>query len=499
MIDDIKQSLLARVYDVAEKSPLEYAAGLSARLNTTVHLKREELQPVHSFKIRGAYNKIVQLTEAEKARGVIAASAGNHAQGVALSAAKLGITATIVMPQTTPLIKIEAVRSYGAEVVLHGDNYSEAFEHCQSLIASSGKVFIHPFDDPLVIAGQGTIGKEILEDLPTVTHIFVPVGGGGLLAGVAQYVKNLRPEVTIIGVEPEDSNAMQLSLKVKKRITLDHVGIFADGVAVKQVGKNTFAAAQRYVDSIITVDNDAICAAIKDIFEATRGVVEPAGALAVAGMTSYAAEHDLSDAQVVAINSGANMSFERLQYVAERTLLGSGREGLFAIQLPEQPGSLKKLCETVVGSHAITEFNYRFRNHQQAEIFVGIQFGNSEQKQAFTSLLNTKNYVWNDLSHDELAKEHVRHMIGGVAPVDNQEVILHVNFPERPGALRDFLAAIADRWNISLFHYRGQGGDVGRVLIGFECSQKAALLKAIASTGYEYTDVSAQASIRLFL
>ncbi len=498
MIDDaLRQTLLAPVYDVAVETPLQPAHKLSRQLKHTVLLKREDLQPVHSFKIRGAYNRMVQLTAAERAKGVIAASAGNHAQGVALSAQKLGIKATIVMPRTTPSIKIDAVESYGAEVILYGDNYSEAYEHCLGLIESSGQVFIHPFDDPLVIAGQGTVGREILEQNPDVTHIYVPIGGGGLIAGIAQYIKAIRPDVQIVGVEPEDSAAMQASLKAGKRVSLAHVGIFADGVAVKQVGVNTFAIAQKFVDSVITVNTDQICAAIKSIFEDTRSVVEPAGALAVAGIQSTASSLP-SGSSAVAICSGANMTFERLQFIAERTLLGSGKEALFAVRLPEQPGALRRFCQEVVQGYSITEFSYRLDDRDQAYICIGIGVPKPAAQVAFVERLHAHNYSYDDLTLDELAKEHIRHMIGGHSLAARHEQLYDIQFPERPGALNDFLQTMGDSWNISLFHYRGQGGDTGKVLIGFEAPNTAKLEKSLQQTGYDCRHVDSVAA-RLFL
>ncbi|MEK7059481.1 MAG: threonine ammonia-lyase, biosynthetic [Patescibacteria group bacterium] len=477
----------AAVYDVAIESPLEAAEHLTQRLGFKVLLKREDLQPVHSFKLRGAHNKIKHLSPEQRAKGVIAASAGNHAQGVALSAQKLGISALIVMPRTTPDIKVQAVKNYGAEVVLAGDSYSEAYEHCTSLIQSEARVFIHPFDDLLVIAGQGTIGQEILVQSPDVTHIMVPVGGGGLIAGIAEYVKSVRPEVQIIGVEPEDSSAMHDSLAAGRRVTLDHVGIFADGVAVKQVGKLTYSVAKKHVDQVITVDNDHICAAIKSIFEETRSIVEPAGALAVAGTQVLATGGALSsDSVVVAICSGANMSFERLQFVAERTLLGSGQEALFAVRLPETAGALSKFCTSVVNGFAITEFNYRLSSRSEAYIFVGVGLKSIEDRRAFIGRLKQHGYTYHDLSLDDLAKEHVRHMIGGVSTQVRDEVLYEVQIPERPGALNDFLHRLGDKWNISLFHYRGQGADQGSVLIGFEAKDVAALNSQLQQAQYEF-------------
>ncbi len=488
-----------RVYDVAFKSPLERANRLSAQLGFEVLLKREDLQPVHSFKLRGAYNKISQLMPAERSRGVIAASAGNHAQGVALSAQKLGIKSLIVMPKTTPSIKVQAVQSYGAEVVLEGDNYSDAYEHSQSLMKRDGSVFIHPFNDPLVIAGQGTIGQEILDQNPDVTHVFVPIGGGGLIAGVAERIKAERPDVKIIGVEPVDSAAMHDSLAAKKRVTLEHVGIFADGVAVKQVGQLTFEKAQKYVDRVIKVDNDHICAAIKSIFEDTRSIVEPAGALAVAGLQLLASNNEIpADATVVAICSGANMSFERLQFVAERTLLGSGQEALFAVRLPEEASALSKFCTAVVNGFGITEFNYRLSDRAEAHIFVGVGLKSSKDKKAFEERLKKNDYVYYDLSLDDLAKEHVRHMIGGVSTEVKNERLYNVQLPERPRALNDFLHKLGQQWNISLFHYRGQGGDQGSVLIGFEAADRQELEKRLQKAGYEFESVKSKA-LELFI
>lgn len=498
MNDPVNQTKQTHVYDVAIKTPLEKAATLSNELGTQVYLKREDLQPVHSFKIRGAYNKIASLTQQEKDRGVICASAGNHAQGVALSAQKLGISAIIVMPRTTPAIKIEAVKGYGAVVVLSGDSYSEAFDHSQTLVAKSGRTYIHPFDDPLVIAGQGTIGLEILDQLPDVTHIFICVGGGGMLAGIAQYIKTLRPEIKIIGVEPDDSNAMQASLAADKRIVLDHVGIFADGVAVKQVGELTFDIAQKYVDEMITVNNDQICAAIKSIYLETRAIVEPAGALGIAGLQEYSKENDLSQATCVAICSGANMTFERLQFVAERTLLGSNKEALFAVTLPEKPGALHAFCSEIIGDHSISEFSHRLHERSDATILIGINLRDANDKQHLLSKLKQHQYTFQDLSDDDLTKEHIRHMIGGKSSEANNEQLYEINFPERPKALQDFLQKMGDNWNISLFHYRGQGLDTGSVVIGFEAAEPFSLIKAIENTGYDFRVLTGQ-SIKLFI
>jgi threonine dehydratase len=496
MNDPLKQTLLARVYDVAKETPLQRAAKLSNQTGAEIYLKREDLQPVHSFKLRGAYNKISQLSPAEREKGVITASAGNHAQGVALAAKKLGLSAQIVMPTTTPPIKVEAVKSYGAEVVLLGDNYSDAYEHSLELARKSGRVFVHPFDDPDVITGQGTIAREILEQLPDTTHIFVPVGGGGLIAGIAQFVKGIRPDIKVIGVEPEDSNAMQASLKAGKRVTLDHVGIFADGVAVKQVGKLTFEIAQKCVDEVITVNTDQICAAIKSLFEDTRSIVEPAGALATAGIQQY----DLpKDAKAVAICSGANVTFERLQQIAERTLIGSGREALFAVQMPEKPGALRSFVTDVVNGHSITEFNYRLNKRQAAHVLVGISVANNQDKLDFMKKASNLGYEHIDLSGDDIAKEHVRHMVGGPAEQAESERLYQIDFPERPGALGDFLAAIGTGWNISAFHYRNAASDSGNVLIGFEADNPSELEEKLAQTGYDWQSVGDNKSLKIFI
>lgn len=496
----VQQTLNSRVYDVATQTQLDHALKLSRETRTNVYLKREDLQPVFSFKIRGAYNKMAQLTETQRKHGVIAASAGNHAQGVALSAQKLDISALIVMPRTTPKIKVEAVRSYGAEVVLAGDSYSETADHCEKLVNETGRTFIHPFDDPLVIAGQGTIGKELLEQLPTITYIFVPVGGGGLIAGIASYIKQLAPHVKIIGVEPEDAASLTTALRQHRRVTLPHVGIFADGVAVKQVGRETFKLAKRYVDDVITVSNDQLCTAIKSIFEDTRTVVEPAGALGVAGIEEYARKGKLKRSDnVVAINSGANMSFERLQYVTERTLIGSGKEALFSVKLPERPGALQQFCNSL-GKHTISEFNYRQSSDDEAYILVGILTNGPGQVSELETKLEGDGFTVENLTHSELAKEHIRHMVGGKTGPDN-EVLVHFNFPERPGALSHFLNVMSNRWNISLFHYRGTGSDNGRVLIGFDVplADKSKFTAFLNKVGYYYQLYTNDSAYQTFL
>lgn len=490
----VKQTMPDKVYDVAIKSPLDFAKKSSRVLGNNIYLKREDLQPVNSFKLRGAYNKIASLTPEETKRGVIAVSAGNHAQGVALSAKKLKLHATIVMPRATPDIKVEAVKSYGAEVILYGDNYDEAYDYCTKLVREKNQTFIHPFNDPLVIAGQGTIGREILKQLPDTDYIFVPVGGGGLIAGIAQYVKNIKPDVKIIGVEPSDSNAMQAALREGKIVELEEVGIFADGVAVKKVGDLTFDMAQDYVDEVITVTTDQICTAIKTIFEETRSIVEPAGALGMAGVYKYLSENNLTGKNIVAINSGANMSFEKLQFVAERTLVGSGKEALFSVELPEEAGALKKFCSEVIQNHNITEFNYRLNTRDKANIFVGVSLSGPEDKQKFVGLMERKKYNYVDMSDDDIAKDHIRHMIGGKSQDAKDEKLYEVIFPERPNALSDFLENLADTGNISLFHYRGVGADLGRVLVGFETKDTGKLEEVFKKSKMEYKPVESIAA-----
>jgi threonine dehydratase len=499
MQDAVRQTLLAHVYDVAIKTPLERADKLSGLTGSEIYLKREDLQPVHSFKLRGAYNKMSQLTPKERSAGVIAASAGNHAQGVALAAQRLGISALIVMPRTTPSIKVDAVQAYeGVEVELVGDSYSDAAEHSKQRAIETGRTYIHPFDDPLIIAGQGTIGREILEQLEDVTHIFVPVGGGGLIAGIAQYVKSLRPEIRIISVEPEDSNVMQLSLTANRRVALHSVGIFADGVAVKQLGEHTFRIARKLVDDCITVNNDELCVAIKTIFEETRGIVEPAGALGVAGIVKYAAANKLEGAKAVAICSGANMTFERLQFVAERTLMGSNREILLAVELAERPKALQELCEDVINGHNITQFCYRLRKRDSAHTILGVAVENSSDHAAFIRKLTDAGYVFSDLTNEDTAKEHVRYMVGGAAPNAEHEHFYTIQFPQRPGALNEFLHTISGTWNISLFHYRGQGGDMASVLIGFEAPNRHQLEQALRQTAYSFERVDEAQSVQIF-
>jgi threonine dehydratase len=460
--------LTSRVYDVCRETPLDPAPRLSRRLSNDVRLKREDLQPVFSFKLRGAYNKIAHLGAEERARGIIAASAGNHAQGVAFSARKLGIRAVIVMPQTTPEIKVQAVRDLGAEVVLAGDSYADAKQRCDEVQASTGLVVIPPFDDPLVIAGQGTIGDELLrQSQRSLDAVFVAVGGGGLIAGIGSYIKSLMPGVRIIGVEPREADAMRQSLEAGRRIRLDHVGLFAEGVAVREVGAITFELARRTVDEIVLVSNDEICAAIKDVFDDTRSVTEPAGALALAGLKAWVERGGVRGRRLAAVLSGANMNFDRLRFVAERAELGEHREAIFAVTIPERPGAFREFC-SVLGPRVITEFNYRLGRRDAAHIFVGVSTSSQPDASAVVARLNEAGYETLDLSDNEMAKLHVRHMVGGRALDVMHERPCRFEFPERPGALLQFLDALGGRWNISLFHYRNHGADFGRVLAAFE-------------------------------
>ncbi len=500
-VDYLKKIQSTRVYDVARETALELAPNLSRRLGNPVWLKREDQQPVFSFKCRGAYNKMAQLPPEALKKGVVAASAGNHAQGVALAAGKLGTRAVIVMPVTTPSIKVEAVRTLRGEVVLHGDNYDAAYAHALKLGKDQGLTFVHPYDDPDVIAGQGTVAMEILKQHRGELHaIFVPVGGGGLIGGIAAYVKALRPEIKIIGVEPEDADAMQRSLKTGERVLLDHVGIFADGVAVRQVGEETFRLARLYVDEILVVSNDEICAAIKDSFEDTRSILEPAGALAVAGVKRYVEREGVKDKQLVAIASGANMNFDRLRHVAERAELGERRETILAVTIPERPGSFRGFC-AAIGRHNITEFNYRYADPQNAHVFAGIQIGDAREAQALIETLRQQGYEALDMTDNEMAKLHVRHLVGGRAPHAVHEILYRFIFPERPGALMHFLDNMGGAWNISLFHYRNHGADFGRVLIGMQVppQDKPAFQAFLDNLGYEYVEETANPAYKLFL
>lgn len=490
------------MYEAAIETSLDKAEALSAQSGNTILLKREDQQPVFSFKIRGAYNKLAHLDDAEKEKGVITASAGNHAQGVAFAAKKLGIKALIVMPVTTPAIKVDAVRRLGGTVELNGNNYSEAADYMGQLVRKTGMTGIHPFDDELVIAGQGTIADEILRQNPgRLDAIFVPVGGGGLIAGIALYIKTLRPEIEIIGVEPVDSSGMYTSLAAGKRVVLDTVGIFADGVAVRHVGEKTFDICRKNVDRIITVTTDELCSGIKSIYQATRSIVEPAGGLGMTGLVKYIKETGCSGKTLVAINSGANMNFERLRYVAERTLIGEHQEALFAVNIPEKPGSLKRFCSDIVGERNITEFNYRLADREKAHIFVGISMSDSSERQEFAKEMTKAGYSNLDITDNDLAKTHIRYMVGGKSPVVQNERLFRFWFPETPGALTAFLEATKGRHNISLFHYRAQGGDFGRVLIGLECPEgkDEQLEKRLNTLGYRYREETDNPAYSLFL
>jgi threonine dehydratase len=498
----IRQILTSRVYEAAIETSLDEAVALSARLNNRILLKREDQQPVFSFKLRGAYNKIANLSEEERSRGVIAASAGNHAQGVAFAAQKLSISALIVMPVTTPAIKIEAVKRFGGKVVLHGNNYSEAADHVETLIRETGMTFVHPFDDELVIAGQGTVADEILRQNPgRLDAVFIPVGGGGLIAGMAAYIKMLRPEVKVIGVEPVDSDAMAQSLEAGEPISLSSVGIFADGVAVREVGRKTFALCREFVDDIIRVNTDEICGGIKAIYHATRSIVEPAGALAMTGLLKYIRDTGCENRTLIAVNSGANMNFERLRYVAERTLIGEQQEALFAVTIPEVPGSLKRFCHDLVGDRNITEFNYRLADRNNAHIFVGISITSSKEREVFSQELTAAGYDNFDLTENELAKTHIRYMVGGRSAEVKNEKLFRFWFPETPGALVRFLDATRGERNISLFHYRLQGGDFGRVLIGLEFPEgdDPGLYARLDNLGYTYFEETDNPAYAMFL
>ena len=500
-VDYLQKILTARVYDVAVETPLELATTLSRRLGNRVLLKREDQQAVFSFKLRGAYNKMAHLSAAERARGVIAASAGNHAQGVALAAQRLGCQATIVMPVTTPQIKIAAVEARGAQVVLHGDSYSDAYANAVELQQATRATFVHPYDDPDVIAGQGTIGMEILRQCQgPIDAIFVAVGGGGLISGIASYVKRVRPEIKVIGVQPVDSDAMAQSLKAGRRVKLQHVGLFADGVAVKQVGEETFRIARELVDDMVLVDTDATCAALKDVFEDTRSILEPAGALSVAGVKAWCERHRTAGRTYVAIACGANMNFDRLRFVAERAELGEKREAILAVSIPERPGSFREFCE-LLGKRQVTEFNYRYADPEVAHIFVGIEVSNARETTALLRQLKQRRIKAFDLSDNEMAKLHVRHLVGGHAPTAEHEKLYRFEFPERPGALMQFLDSMSRGWNISLFHYRNHGADYGRVLVGMQVppGDKAELSQFLARLGYDHVDESANPAYRMFL
>ena len=491
----------ANVYDVAQCSPLEKAESLSRRLGNTILLKREDTQAVFSFKLRGAYNKIHSLSDAQREQGVITASAGNHAQGVALAATKMGCKALIVMPKTTPDIKVNAVREFGGEVVLHGNTYDDAYTHAQTLASEQKSVFIHPYDDPHVIAGQGTIAKEILEQHPgAIDVIFVPVGGGGLLAGIVSYIKAIKPAIKVIGVEPEDAACLAAALKEGKRTELEQVGIFADGVAVRKIGELPFELVKDYVDEVMQVNTDEICAAIKDIFDDTRSIAEPAGALAVAGVKKYIDETAVNNQTLVAIDSGANMNFDRLRHVAERAELGEQRELIFAVTIAEQPGSFRRFCD-VIGTLGITEFNYRYSDPSEAHVFVGVKLSHQDEKQALLNKLAEKQYSVIDLTDNEMAKVHIRYMVGGRTDKVRNEKLYRFQFPERPGALLRFLNYMGEQWNISLFHYRNHGAAYGRVLVGIQLpSDEITQFETfLAEIRYPYWDESKNPAYKLFL
>ncbi len=491
----------SRVYDVAKNTPLEFQPNLSARIGNRVLLKREDMQPVFSFKLRGAYNKMANLSAETLKHGVIAASAGNHAQGVALAAQKLKCRAVIVMPTTTPAIKINAVKARGAEVVLFGDSYSDALVRALELEKTEKLTFVHPYDDPDVIAGQGTIAMEILNAHPEpIEAIFCCVGGGGLLAGIAAYVKAVRPEIKIIGVEAKDSEAMTESLKQGKRVILEQVGLFADGAAVKQVGEHTFKLTQQFVDEMIVVDNDEICAAIKDVFEDTRSILEPAGALATAGIKEYAARNNITGKTLIGIASGANMNFDRLRFIAERAELGEQREAILAVTIPEVAGAFKAFCR-LLGNRNITEFNYRFSDPSAAHIFVGLAIANATEIGTLIYDLAAQGLNAIDLTHNEMAKLHLRHLVGGRAPQAEHEVVYRFEFPEKPGALMKFLESMGHDWNISLFHYRNHGADFGRVLVGMQVppNEQAEFATFLQNLGYPYWDETENPAYKLFL
>ena len=500
-VEYLQRILNSRVYDVVQETPLHHAPRISARLGNTVTFKREDLQPVFSFKLRGAYNRMAHLSAAERQRGVITASAGNHAQGVAFSGQKLGVRSVIVMPATTPSIKVQACRDRGADIVLHGDSYSDAEAHAYALQQQLDLTFVHPYDDPLVIAGQGTIGLELSRQMRTLPyHVFVPIGGGGLISGIAVFLKSICPEVRIIGVEPDDSNAMIQSVQQGHRVTLPQVGIFVDGVAVKRVGAHTFGLVQQYVDDFIQVSTDEVCAAIKDVFEDTRAIMEPAGALAVAGMKRYVQQHELRGENLVALTCGANMNFDRLRHIAERAEIGEHREALLAVTIPERPGSFKMFCRAI-GMRSVTEFNYRYAPREQATVFVGVRLDQANQRADLIGQLERAGYGVLDLTQNELAIVHLRHLVGGRAPEAHDERLYSFEFPERPGALLQFLEAMDESWNISLFHYRNHGSAHGRVLTGIQVPERdlARFGASLDRLGYSYCDESANPAYRSFL
>ena len=500
--DYLKRILTSRVYDVVDETPLDRARMLSERLGNELLLKREDLQPVFSFKIRGAYNKMANLSPTKLGRGVIAASAGNHAQGVALAAHRLGCHAVIVMPTTTPDVKVAAVRASGAEVVLAGESYSDSHARAVEMMTERGLTFVHPFDDPDVIAGQGTIAMEILrQHTGPIDAIFVAVGGGGLISGIATYVKALRPDVRIIGVQTDDSDAMTRSIEAGRRVELDAVGLFSDGTAVKLVGEETFRLARSYVDEFVRVDTDEVCAAIKDVFVDTRAILEPAGALAIAGAKKYVQRTGLTGGTLVAVACGANMNFDRLRFVAERAEIGERREAIFAVTIPETRGSFRRFIETIGSERSITEFNYRIADADSAHVFVGVQVASADEAEALAVAFRLADLDAIDLTDDELAKLHLRHLVGGHSPLAGDERLYRFEFPERPGALMRFLTSMAPTWNISLFHYRNHGSDVGRVLVGMQvpADDEREFERFLSQLGYQYWEETGHPAYRLFL
>ncbi len=501
MTEYLRRILTADVYDVASETPLDPAPALSARLGNTVLLKREDLQPVFSFKIRGAYNKMAKLSAEQRARGVIASSAGNHAQGVALAAAELGCRAVIVMPVTTPAVKVDAVRARGADVVLHGDSYSDAEAEARRLTAEQGLEFVHPFDDPDVIAGQGTIAMELLRQHPgPIDAVFVGIGGGGLISGIATYVKALKPDIRVIGVQTEDSDGMARSIEVGEIVELTDVGLFSDGTAVRRVGDETFRLVQHHVDEILRVDTDAACAAIKDVFADTRAILEPAGALAIAGLKQYVEREAVAGHTLIAVACGANMNFDRLRFVSERAEIGEQREAVFAVTIPEERGSFRRFCAEV-GDRAVTEFNYRISDASEAHVFVGVETRRRGEATEIARGFERAGFTTLDLTNDELAKVHLRHLVGGKSPHASDEVLYRFEFPERPGALMRFLTAMRPDWNISLFHYRNHGADYGRVLVGMQVPDvdQPAFATFLDELGYRSWDESNNPAYRLFL
>ncbi len=498
----LKRILDARIYDLAVETPLDAVPLISSRIGNNVLLKREDLQPVFSFKVRGAYNKLRRLSDEQKANGVVAASAGNHAQGLALAAKHLGIKAIIVMPKTTPAIKVDAVKRRGAKVVLMGDAYDGAAEHAQKLVEEKGMTYIHPFDDPDVIAGQGTVAMELLrQHAGPIDAIFIPVGGGGLCAGMVAYIKMVRPEIKVFAVEAEDSACLKLAMEKKRRGVLSHVGIFADGVAVAQIGKETFRVMKDLIDGVVTANTDEMCAAIKDIFEDTRSIAEPAGALSLAGLKKYAAENGFQGKTLIAIDSGANTNFDRLRYISERTEIGEKREAIFAVTIPEKPGSYQKFCKTI-GKRGITEFNYRYSDNSDAHIFVGMKISSEGNDRALiVETLEKAGYPVEDMTDNDLAKNHIRHMVGGHGPAVDNEIVYRFQFPERPGALLEFLTKLAGRWNISMFHYRNHGSAFGRVLVGMQVpkGERKDLEGLLDELQYSYWEETDNTAYRLFL